>query len=510
MAERREHWRGRPQFLLAAIGSAVGLGNIWRFPYVAYANGGGAFLIPYFVALLTAGIPLMMLEYALGVRMQAGPPVAFGRIKKGLEWVGWWSILAAFVIITYYAVIMAWCWNYLYHSFTLAWGADAKDFFYSNVLQLSKGSGELGNPVMGIVIGLLLTWVVVYWIIHKGIGRVGKVVMATVPIPIILIAILVIRGITLPGAAEGLNFYLTPDFSRLLDPHVWLAAYGQIFFSLSLAMGIMIVYASYLPKRSDVTNNAFITSFANCGTSFFAGFAIFSTLGYLAHTTGVDISEVARAGPGLAFVTIPTAISKLPVAAAFFGVIFFLTLLTLAVDSLFSLVEADVTAVMDKWGFNRQRVTFVICLIAFIIGLLVFSSQAGLYWLDIVDRWVNNYGLAAIGLAEVIVIGYIFGAKSFRKFINSVSEVKVGVWWDIMIMVVTPIILGATIVLSFYQEFTKPYGGYPTWARISGGWAVVVAIVILSFVLMLKKARGRRKTQAKMPQKARGKGGKRR
>ena len=490
MAEQREHWMGRPQFLLAAIGSAVGLGNIWRFPYVAYDNGGGAFLIPYFVALLTTGIPLMMLEYALGVRMQAGPPVAFAKIKKGLEWVGWWSILAAFVIITYYAVVMAWCWNYLYHSVTLAWGDNAEGFFITEVLQLSSGPVVLGGIVPAVLIGLVITWAIVYWIVYKGIGRVGKVVMATVPIPIILIAILVIRGITLPGAADGLNFYHAPDFSKLLDPHVWLAAYGQIFFSLSLAMGIMIVYTSYLPKKSDVTNNAFITSFANCGTSFFAGFAIFSTLGYLAYATGVDVSEVAGAGPGLAFVTIPTAISKLPFAAAFFGIIFFLTLLTLAVDSLFSLVEADVTAVMDKWGFRRPRVTFVICLVACIIGLL-FSTQAGLYWLDIVDHWINNYGLAAIGLAEVIVIGYVFGAKSFRKFINSVSEVTVGVWWDIMIMVVTPVILGATIVLSLYKEFSTPYEGYPQWALTVGGWIVVIGIFMLSFILtVLKRRRG--------------------
>jgi NSS family neurotransmitter:Na+ symporter len=414
--------------------------------------------------------------------------VAFGKIKKGLEWVGWWSILAAFVIITYYAVVMAWCWNYLYHSVTLAWASDAKAFFFSNVLQLSKGPGELGGIVPGVLIGLVITWAIVYWIIYKGIGRVGKVVMATVPIPIILIAILVARGITLPGATEGLNFYLAPDFSKLLDPHVWLAAYGQVFYSLSLAMGAMIVYASFLPKGSDVTNNAFITSLADTGLSFLAGFAVFSTLGYLAHATGVDVSEVAGAGVGLAFITIPTAIAKLPIAAALFGVIFFLTLLTLAVDSLFSLVEADVTAAMDKWGFRRPRVTLVICLVACIIGLL-FCTKAGLYWLDIVDHWINNYGLAAIGLAEVMVIGFVFGTKPFRKFINSVSEVKVGVWWDIMIMVVTPIVLGATIVLSLYKEFSQPYEGYPQWALNVGGWAIVVGVLILSFILIAIKRR---------------------
>jgi NSS family neurotransmitter:Na+ symporter len=488
MADTREKWFSRPAFVMAAIGSAVGLGNIWRFPYIAYANGGGAFLIPYFVALLTAGIPLMMLEYGLGVQMQGAPPEAFRKIRKGLEWVGWWSILAAFVIITYYAVVMAWTWNYLWHSFTLAWGEDAKGFFFGNVLQLSGGPGELGGIAGGVFIGLVLTWIAVFLIIYKGIGRVGRVVMATVPLPVILIAILVVRGITLPGAADGVNFYLAPDFSKLLEPEVWLAAYGQIFFTLSLAMGIMIVYASYLPKKSDVTNNAFITSFANCGTSFLAGFAVFSTLGYLAQSTGQKMSEVAGAGPGLAFVTIPTAIAEFPVAAGFFGVIFFLTLLTLAVDSLFSLVEADVTAIMDKWGVKRVKATFLICAVAFIIGLL-FTSKGGLYWLDIVDHWINSYGLGVIGLAECLVIGFVFGTKPFREFLNSVSEIKVGVWWDIMIKIVTPVLLGIALIRSLYNEFAKAYSGYPAWALIIGGWAVVVGIVVVAILLAKSKSK---------------------
>lgn len=488
MAEERERWLSRPAFVMAAIGSAVGLGNIWRFPFVAYANGGGAFLIPYFVALLSAGIPLMMLEYGLGIKMQGGPPAAFARIRKELEWIGWWSILAAFVIITYYAVILAWCWQYLWHSITLAWESDAKGFFFSTVLQLSKDPGELGGISIGMIIGLLLTWIAVYLIIYKGIGRVGKIVMATVPLPLILIGVLVVRGITLPGAAQGLNFYLAPDFTKLLDPKVWLAAYGQIFFSLSLGMGIMIAYASYLPEKSDVTNNAFITCFANCGTSFFAGFAIFSTLGYLAQTTGQDVATVAGAGPGLAFVTIPTAISKLPFAAALFGLIFFVTLLTLGIDSLFSLVEADVTAIMDKWGLKRTHATFGVCLLAFLIGL-VFSSRGGLYWLDIVDHWINNYGIALVGLAEVIVIGYVFGTKPFREFLNEVSEVKVGIWWDIMIKYVTPLILGITVLTALFAELSKAYEGYPMWALVVGGWLMVVGVVVVSIFLAKMKGK---------------------
>jgi NSS family neurotransmitter:Na+ symporter len=479
----RERWLNRPSFVMAAIGSAVGLGNIWRFPFIAYANGGGAFLIPYFVALFTAGIPLMMLECGLGIRMQGAPPRALAGTKSKAEWVGWWATLTAFVIITYYAVVMSWCFNYLFHSFTLEWSGGAKEFFFKDVLKLSTGPGQLSGLVWPILFGLLLTWVAVFLIIFKGLGRVGRVVIVTVPLPIILIIILAIRGITLPGAAEGVNFYLAPDFSKLLNGKVWLEAYGQIFFSLSLAMGIMITYSSYLPKKTDITNNAFMISLANCGTSFLAGFAIFSTLGYLAHVTQTDVSKVAAAGPGLAFVTIPIAISKLPFAANLFGAIFFLTLLSLGIDSLFSLVEANVGASMDKWGITRKKATFFICLLAFLIGFL-FTSGGGLYWLDIVDHWINNYGLVPVGLAEVIIIGYIFGARRFREMINESSEVKVGIWWEFMIKVVTPAILIISLVTNFYQETQKSYEGYPLWATVCGGWLVVIGIVIISVLLM--------------------------
>jgi len=484
MAEiSRERWISRSSFVMAAIGSAVGLGNIWRFPFVVYANGGGAFFIPYFVALFTAGIPLMMLELGLGLKFQGAPPRALFKANPKAEWIGWWAALTGFVIAAYYAVVMAWCWNYLFHSFTLGWGVEAEAFFFKDVLQLSPGPGQLSGLVLPVLIGLVLTWIAVFLILFKGLGRIGKVVMVTVPLPIILIVVLVIRGVTLPGAANGVNFYLAPDFSKLLSAKVWLAAYSQVFFSLSLAMGIMITYASYLPRKSDITNNAFMISLADAGTSFLAGFAIFSTLGYLAYVTHIDVSKVAVGGPSLAFVTIPIAISKLPFAANLFGVIFFLTLLTLGIDSLFSLVECSLGAVLDRWGITRKKATFAICLAAFLIGFL-FSTGGGLYWLDIVDHWINNYGLVPVGLAEVIVIGYIFGASRFRKIINETSEIKAGKWWEIMIKVVTPAILIISLVISFYQEMQKPYEGYPAWSTFCGGWLVVIGIVIIAYLLM--------------------------
>jgi len=484
MAEKRGRWDSRTVFILAAVGSAVGLGNVWRFPYICYTNGGGAFLIPYFVALITAGIPLLILEYALGHKMQAGAPKSFGNVSQKSAYVGWWAVFAGFAIVTYYAIIMAWCFGYLIHSLSVAWGSDAEGFFINTFLQRSSGPGVLGSIRLPVLAGLAATWICILLIIHKGVKSVGKVVLVTVPLPLLLLVVMVIRGVTLPGAAEGLRYYLTPDFEALTDPNVWLAAYGQIFFTLTIGFGVMIAYASYLPKRSDITNNAFITGLVNCGTSFLAGFAVFSTLGYLAHVTGKGVEDVVSSGISLAFITYPTMIKLLPFGASIFGIIFFLMLLTLGIDSAFSLVEAAVAAGQDRWKVSRKAMNLFTCGLAFIVGL-IFCTEAGLYWLDIVDHFINNFGLVLIGLFECLVIGYVFGAKRMREYINSVSEIKLGAWWDWLIRVIVPIILIITVVMSTVKLLRVPYGDYPQWALLIGGWGV--ALLILALALMANR-----------------------
>ena len=484
MAVGRDRWDSRAGFVLAAVGSAVGLGNVWRFPYICYENGGGAFLIPYFVALLTAGIPLLILEYALGHRMQAGAPKAFENVSQKTGFVGWWAVFAGFSIVIYYAIIMAWAFGYLIYSLNLAWGANAGDFFHNSCLGLSSGPGQLGCIRWPVLLGLIATWASILLIIHKGVKSVGKVVLVTVPLPILLLIIMVIRGVTLPGAAEGLRYYLTPNFEALTDPNVWLAAYGQIFFTLTIGFGVMIAYASYLPKKSDIANNAFITGLVNCGTSFLAGFAVFSTLGYLAHMTGKGVEDVVTSGISLAFITYPTMISLLPFGAAIFGVIFFLMLLTLGIDSAFSLVEAAVAAGMDRWKFSRKAINLFTCGVAFLLGL-IFCTQSGLYWLDIVDHFINNFGLVLIGLFECLAIGWVFGTKKMRDYINSVSEIQLGPWWDWLIKVVVPIILIITVVMSLVGLLRVPYGNYPQWALVIGGWGV--ALIILALALLANR-----------------------
>ena len=475
-----EIWKSRFAFLMATIGSAVGLGNIWRFPYVAYANGGGAFLIPYIVAMFTVGIPLLIAEFSIGSLFRKAAPASMNKINKKAEWIGWLGVFSAFIISIYYAVLMAWCLCYLFHSYGLIWGENTSNFFFKNFLHLTASPSAVGKINPQIFFALLFIWTSIYLILHKGIKSIGKVVAITVPLPTILLLILVIRGITLPGASAGLNFYLSPNFSKIFSPSVWLAAYAQTFFSLSLAQGIMILYASHLKEKSDITNNAFITALADGGTAFLAGFAVFSILGYLSYASNLSMEKIAKGGIGLAFITYPAAISKIPFAS-FFGIIFFLALLTFGIDSAFSMVESIGGAIHDKFRTGKQKATFLICFIGFIFGIFLTYGN-GLYWIEIIDYSISNFALVIVGLFECILFGYIFNGNKIMKYANEVSEIKIGKWFNFTIKFFAPIALIFILFASFIQLATNGYKNYPSWS-ISIGIFIVMIIIIFSFIM---------------------------
>jgi NSS family neurotransmitter:Na+ symporter len=474
---------------MAAVGSAVGLGNVWRFPYVCYDNGGGAFLIPYFIALFTAGIPLMILEFSIGHWARGAPPEAFKKIGKKWEWAGWWTVLMPFLVATYYVVIMAWCFSYMIYSINLRWGAHA-DVFFKSFLGDTGSPFVIGGISVPVLLGLVVIWFLIFLILYKGVGRIGKVVALTVPIPTILLIILTIRGLTLPGAMEGVAYYLTPNFSKLIDANVWLAAYAQVFFSLSLAQGIMITYASFLRKKSDITNNAFIISLADAGTSFLAGFTVFSVVGYLAMNQGIGIGALGSqiAGPNLSFVTYPTAISLLPFAAAFFGMIFFIALLTFGIDSAFSMIEPISSGVHNKWKISKAKATAVICIFGFVVSLM-FTAGNGLHLLELVDHFVANFGLVMIGLVECLILGWMYSLNKLREHANETSEIMIGRWWNYLIKFVIPTVLFMLLAMAIIQNIKDPYMGYPVWLIIIIGVAPLLIIFILSFVLMRIKAK---------------------
>ncbi len=488
--EQRGKWGTNLGFLLAAIGSAVGLGNIWRFPYVAYENGGGAFLIPYFVALLTAGIPILMLEFALGHHKEASAPKAFRHIDRKWEWLGWWAVLfVMFGIQLYYIVIIGWCGNYMVFSLTGAWGDDPNSFFFSQFLQRPADGSVWGItgirwPIAAAVAVIwLINWSIAYGGVQKGIERAVKVMM---PVLLAITLVIVLWALSLPGAGKGIRHYVTPDFEKITDLKVWIAAYGQIFFSLSLGFGIMIAYSSYLARDANIFKNSLIVGFANSSYEVFAGFGVFSVLGYMATQQGKEINEVVESGIGLAFVAYPKAISMLPHGRAF-GFLFFLLLIIAGISSSISIIEAFTSAMLDKFNVSRRKVITSICVIGF-FGSLLFTMNVGLFWLDIVDHFLNQYGLITVGIVEALVVGWLYRTNLLKAHIvanlglsgtrHKVFNYVVLQLWMYCIRFVTPVALGIAIIHSLIGEFATPYEGYPISAVIvlGVGWLLVTHV----------------------------------
>lgn len=475
----RDRWPSRLMFIFAAVGSAAGLGNVWRFPYLTYKYGGGAFLIPYFFALLVLGIPLLILEFGLGQHFQRS---AVGSLRKLTSWggiVGWWALTTGFLIITYYAVIMAWALRFFLASASLPWRADAQAFFYHTVLGLTEKISVLGGVNWVLLACLVLVWVMIYFSIFKGVRSVSKVVVVTMPLPFLLILALLVRVVTLPGAAVGITYYLKPLFSALLDPEVWIAAAGQIFFTLTLGFGVMIAYASYVQKGQDVAKDAVWTALLNSLISILAGFVVFGTLGFLAAQKGVLVSDVVASGPGLAFVVFPEALSLMP-WPRLFSFLFFLTLLSLGIDSAFSMVEGITAALKERLAVSSQRVALFTSLAAFLGGIL-YVTGAGLYFLDVIDHFSATYAILLVGLLQTLLVGWTRAGVAVKESLRRARWFPVELWWKLLRFPI-PLILAGLLLVDVVKEVEAPYSGYPSWALLFG-WSAVLLPLIASWFL---------------------------
>ncbi|MBE9506344.1 MAG: sodium-dependent transporter, partial [Chloroflexi bacterium] len=404
----------------------------------------------------------------------------------------------AFLITTYYTVVMAWTLRYMVAATTIEWGMGAAgaegagDFFFGTVLGLSGGPGEIGAPLPALLIGLAVVWGIILLVVHKGTAVIGPVSQVVMIVAWTFLGILVVRGVTLIGAAQGLNFYLETDWSKLASGDVWFAAFSQIAFTLSLGMAGMFAYGSFIKSRGDVNNNALITGFGNCATSFLAGFAVFSIVGFLMQSLSIGVEEVASKSVGLAFITWPVAVSMLPAANAFFGVIFFLCLFLLGLSSAYFLAYGGVISpLMDKFGWSRGKTAVGVCVIGFLIGIL-FTTNGGLYWgPDILDRAVAFYGLLITGALTCLVVGWVFPASRLREYVNGTSDFHIGPWFDVMVKVVIPAALLFVVVYGgFMQDIPNSYSGYPRWAS-NAIWGVLIATLVFSFIMGKMKTRGR-------------------
>ena len=493
----RENWQSRKGFIFAAAGAAIGLGNLWRFPFQAYKNGGGAFLLPYFIALITCAIPLMIMEYAYGRKIRGGSVKAFTNLKKKLEVVGWVQVMVPIIVMMYYSAIIAVSLIFMVYSLGHAFGIINWLSDPGPIMGMVTGSADnamdLGAGIsIYILIAVIFVWVANWLIVRKGIsGGIEKMSNIFTPLLMVLMLIFMVNAIRLNGSAIGLEALFKPDFSKILDPSIWVAAYAQVFFSTTLAVGVMIAYGSYLHDKADVVNSAIITVLANSSFDLIAGVLVFSTLGYLVNTMGVDFTSFGT-GAGVAFIAFPIAISTMSsnfVIQGLLGFVFFFCLFIAGISSSISMLESFATAALDKFNIPRKKLITIISMIGF-MGSACFASFAGFnYILDIVDAYVGNIVIAGLGLVEVIAISYIYGTKELRKEANEYSDFKVGKWWDYLLKYFTPLLLGAVVVTNIIQ-LVSGYSSLDKIGIISNivfGWGTVVIMIGASILFYKRK-----------------------
>lgn len=482
----REQFDSRFVFLMAAIGSAVGLGNIWRFPYVAYDNGGGAFLVPYLIALLTAGIPLLWFYFAVGHRFRASAPLAYRRMNRGGELIGWLKVGVCFFITIYYAAIIGWALLYAWKAVSKSWGSDPATHLTVEFLKVDDSHVFSTTYVIPIFIAMVLVWVMAILTLATDVNKgIGKVTSIFVPLLVVLFLVIVVRALFLPGAATGLEAFFNPNWAALKNSSVWIAAYGQIFFSLSIGFGIMTTYASYLKPRTNLTGTGMVTAFANSSFEVLAGIGVFAALGFMAVQQGVAVEDVAKSGVGLAFIAFPTIINEMPLGE-FFGVLFFISLFLAGITSLISLLEVVVSAVRDKLGTSRRATSICVGTLMAVLSVALFSNTSGLITLDIMDKWTNNIGIVVTAILSLVFTGWVFGRRrELAQHLNAVSSVRVGAVWQLCTFVLTPLVLIYFVSNEILGLIAEPYEGYSSASLMVYGWLVIALIVVGGVVFTL-------------------------
>ncbi|XP_010885633.1 sodium- and chloride-dependent GABA transporter 2 [Esox lucius] len=527
--QERGKWANKTEFLLSMAGEIIGLGNVWRFPYLCYKNGGGVFFIPYFVFLFFCGIPVFFLETALGQYTSQGGITSWRKICPMFEGVGIASQVIVAYLNIYYIVVLAWGLFYLFNSFQspLPWSTcdnywntenchsyvnfnlsdsdwsflynqteDNNDYVFSNEsLKITSPEEEfwacrvlrttnmsLGAVQWDLALCLLLAWIICYFCIWKGVKSTGKVVYFTATFPYLMLILLFIRGVTLPGAGEGLKYYLLPQMDKILEPAVWRDAGTQVFFSYAVCQGVLTSLGSYNKYNNNCYRDCMALCILNSATSIFAGFAVFSVLGFMAHSLNMDVNTVVEGGPGLAFIAYPKAVSLLP-GAQFWSVLFFLMIIFLGLDSQFVCVESLATAITDlcpstlRRPGRREILVLVIAVVCFLLGLPLISENG-----IVLFRLIDTYGSSGISLLfiacfECIVVAWVYGANRFLDNIEDMIGYRpfplvLKYCW----LFVTPLICAVTML---YDALTSSSINIPGVDQVLGSWASRMASLLI-------------------------------
>uniref|UniRef100_A0A674NQR4 Transporter n=1 Tax=Takifugu rubripes TaxID=31033 RepID=A0A674NQR4_TAKRU len=508
-ADARPKWDNRAQYLLSCIGFAVGLGNIWRFPYLCQIYGGGAFLIPYLIALVFEGLPLLYLELAIGQRLRKGSIGVWTSISPLLGGVGMASMIVSFCVSLFYNTIIAWVLWYFFHSFQdpLPWSqcplnenstgyneeceksTPVNYFWYRNTLNITPDIETSGSLQWWLVVCLATAWSVVYICFIRGIESMGKAVYVTATFPYLVLTIFLIRGLTLEGATDGLLYLFTPDWNTLMNPQVWLDAATQIFFSLSVAFGGLISFASYNEEKNNCERDALIVGIINSATSLYASISVFSILGFKAtnayksclnqniltltndfeipdkditlenydewitklNSTYPDAIASLRecelqtfldqtaSGTGLAFIAFTEAVIEMP-GSQVWSILFFVMLFTLGLSSMFGNMEGVITPLKDlnvvpKW-IPQEVTSGILCLVSFLVAL-IFTQGSGNYWVEVFNGYVGSVPLLVIAFFEIIAVSYIYGIRNFSDDLEYMNGSRPNIFWKACWLVIS-------------------------------------------------------------------------
>ncbi|GMS95197.1 hypothetical protein PENTCL1PPCAC_17372, partial [Pristionchus entomophagus] len=543
----REKWTSWADFIMSCIGYAIGLGNVWRFPYLCYQNGGGAFFIPYIVALIFCGAPLFILETSWGQLLSVGGLGMF-KICPIFKGVGIAAVVMAFWLNIYYIVVLSWALCYLWASLrtdeNVPWrncnntwnsaqcrseyekipcdsnktilsffnaktltadhlleykkqffvGAKSnwsvctaeqlnvtspvKEFWNFEVLGISKGIEYPDGLRWDLAFFLFVAWIICYLCIFKGVKWTGKVVYFTASFPYIMLFCLLIRGLTLPGASLGLEFYLKPDFSKVFSSKVWVDAVTQVFFSYGLGLGALVALGSYNNFHNNVYKQALTVCFVNSGTSVFAGFVIFSFIGFMATQQEKSVEEVAQAGPGLLFLAYPSGILQLPYTQVW-SCLFFSMVLFLGIDSQFCTMEGFFTAIIDEFPslirarkYGREVFIGIICTISYFIGLSTVT-RGGFYVFQLFDFYAaSGWALLWLLFFECIAISWSVGINRWYDHMHSMIGYYPSSWWKFCWVFATPAVCMGVMIFGLVKYTPLRIDAYnydyPFWGHVFG------------------------------------------
>jgi len=542
----RGQWSGKWDFLMACLSYAVGLGNLWRFPYLVYRNGGGAFLIPYIVMNILAGVPLFLSEMSIGQFSSSGA-VNVWRLCPLFRGMGFAMVMVSGVVAPYYNMIIAWAFVFLFHSFTstLPWShcnnpwntaecaghfdelkanltvrcsevyggvfksgdcivkdeatgkeeswemsdafknltSPADEFFHGGVLELSSSVTEMGSLKWQLVLALFCAWFVVFGVIVKGPQSSGKVAYFTAIFPYIVLVILLIRGVTLPGYEKGIEFYIKPNWTKMGEASVWADAAVQVTFSLSCGWGGVLTLASYKSFRGDVLRDTYFITGVTAGTAIFSGFVIFSVIGFMAEALGKEVQDVAAEGAGLAFVAYPEAISKMPISP-FWSILFFAMILTLGIGTQIAIVTTVVSTIIDSSVklMSRRLETTILFCVVGFFIGLPLCSGAGMYILQLLDNYVASWSIIIICICECFIFTFLYGVDRLLSDMEMMIGYKPSKVWKYFWSIITPATLIFILVFTFVDKAKGKSTVYNDY--VFPAWADGVGLLI-SFVSVL-------------------------